>query len=82
MMIYVTIVNWNNLYAYFLNGIGKIRIQLYCSILSSIILIPLAIILGSHWGIIGICVSMCIALSTSAVALPLQYRSIIKKKDI
>lgn len=82
MMVYVTIVNWNNLYAYFLNGIGKIRIQLYCSILSSIILIPLAIILGRLWGIIGICVSMCIALSTSAIALPLQYRSIIKKKDI
>ena len=33
MMIYVTIVNWNNLYAYFLNGIGKFEynyIALFC----------------------------------------------------
>ena len=80
MCVYVTIVNWNNLFAYFLNGIGAVKIQLYCSIISCFLFIPLALFLGKRYGVTGVCIAMCIALMTSAIALPIQYKKIIKNK--
>ncbi len=79
MLLYVSIVNWNNLFAYFLNGIGKIQIQLYCAIASGIIFIPLALFLGKLYGVNGICLTMCVSLLVSSIALPIQYKSIIRK---
>ena len=46
--IYIIISSWNNIYAYFINGVGKIRLQLYSSILIGIINIPLCIYLSNH----------------------------------
>lgn len=74
MFLYVSISNWNNLFAYFLNGIGMIKIQLYCSVIASILYIPLAIFLGRMWGMNGICLAMCIVLFLSSIVLPIQYK--------
>lgn len=73
MCLYVIIFNWNNLFAYFLNGIGKIRIQLYTSIISAIVFICIALLLGNKWGVDGICIAMCCALLVSSIVLPIQY---------
>ena len=48
--VYVTISNWNNIFAYMLNGLGKIRLQLYCSIVAGILFFPLAYYLGHKIG--------------------------------
>lgn len=34
LFVYISIFNWNNMFAYFVNGMGKIRLQLYCSVIS------------------------------------------------
>jgi O-antigen/teichoic acid export membrane protein len=80
MGIYVTISNWNNIYAYFVNGVGKIKLQLYISIFTTILYIPLAIGLSHLWGIDGIIGAMCIVLLLSGIVLPKQYLSIINRK--
>ena len=54
MSTYVVSYIWMNIYTLLLNGVGKIRLQLYVSILSSIVYIPLVIILGKIWGLEGI----------------------------
>lgn len=77
MFLYVSIVNWNNLFAYFLNGIGLVRTQLYSSVIASMLYIPLAIFLGHIWGMNGVCLAMCIVLFLSSIVLPIQYRKII-----
>lgn len=78
--LYVIINNWNNLFSFFINGIGKIKLQLYCSILSGGIFILLAIFLGKWIGVNGICLSMSLTLLVSSIALPIQYRYIINRK--
>jgi len=78
--LYVTISNWNNIFAYCLNGIGKVRLQLYTAIVSGVLYIPFAIILGKYWGISGIMAAMCLVLLTSAIFLPIQYKKIVQKK--
>ncbi len=78
--IYMCILNWNNLYSFFVNGIGKIRLQLYTSLFTGASFIPLAIFLGKRWEIIGILGAMCISLLPSAVLLFIQYRKIINNR--
>ena len=43
MCMYVIAITWQSIHVYFLNGIGKIQIQLYLVIISGLINIPLAI---------------------------------------
>ena len=68
--IYVTIANWNNIFAYMLNGIGKIRLQLYSSIVSGLLFFPLAYYFGEKLGITGVMVAMCSCLFISSVLVP------------
>jgi O-antigen/teichoic acid export membrane protein len=79
MGIYVTISNWNNIYVHFLNGVGKIRLQLYYSIGMGVIYIPLAIGLGRTFGLSGIISAMCIVLLAGSILSPIQYRKIMNK---
>lgn len=76
--IYVCISNWNNVFAYVINGIGKVRLQLYSSILASILFFPLALYLGRSIGIAGVIGAMCICLSISSIVLPFQLICIIR----
>lgn len=77
---YVSIANWNNIFAYFINGVGKVRLQLYSSIISGGIFFPLAFYLGSIWEIAGILLALCVCLLPSAVWAPIQYWKIINCK--
>lgn len=78
MGVYVIINNWNNIFANFINGVGKIRMSLYSGIIVSIINVPLAIVFGKLMGIEGIVLSSCICLLISAIWSPIQYQKIIK----
>ena len=79
--VYVSISNWNNIFAYFINGVGKIRMQLYSSIFTSILFIPLAYFLGQLIGVAGVLLALCICLLVSAVWSPIQYWKIVNRKD-
>lgn len=77
---YVSILNWNNITSYFLNGSGKIKLQFYISILSSLIYIPITILLGNALGIQGILYSMSIVLILGAIIQPIQTYKIVYNK--
>lgn len=77
MGIYVIITTWSNIYAFFVNGVGKIRIQMYCSTASCIIFFPLTLWLAPKMGVTGILLAMNIVLIFSAILLPIQYKKII-----
>lgn len=80
LALYAGIVNWNNIYAYFINGIGKIRIQLYCSVGSIILYVMTAVPFTHRWGSIGLAISLSISLLPSAIFLPIQMKKILKGK--
>ncbi len=76
-LIYALIQNWNNIYAYSINGIGKLNVSILCAIFSAVIYIPLTLILGKHFGLNGIVASLCISLSISSIILPIQYNKLV-----
>jgi len=78
--LYVTLWNWNIIFTYFLNGTGKIRLQLYYYIAIGLINIPFAVFLGKKIGIPGVICSMIICLVIGAIISPIQYYKIINGK--
>ena len=82
MALFVILGNWNNIFAYFINGVGKIRLQLYTSIITAIINIPLSVYLAKYlnMGITGVMTATCICVFFGSVLGPLQYSKIINKK--
>lgn len=77
---YVVINGWNSIYSQFLNGVGKVKLQLYIAVAGSLINIPLAIFLGKSLGIYGVVLSTTIISVVSAIVTPLQYKKVISNQ--
>lgn len=74
--LYVTLYNWCNIWAYMINGTGKLQLSIILAILQAIIYIPLAISLGKILGIVGVVLSLCICMIISGIVSPIQYYKI------
>ncbi len=83
MGLFVAINGWNNLFVYFLNGISKIRLQLYSSLFICIINIPLSYFLAKFTsiGLSSIIFSNCACLLICSVWAPIQCYKIINGTD-
>lgn len=68
---------WNSIFSQFLNGVGRLRLQLYLGISAAIINIPLSIFLGKRIGLIGVILASIIVGFTGTILYPLQYKKII-----
>ena len=83
MGIFVIVRAYGIIYMYFLNGIGKIRVQLWLYILGAVINIPLSIYfvkylnLGSSGVILGTIISML----SMTLLLPIQTFKILKESE-
>jgi len=80
--ILITITTWNNIYSMFLNGIGKIRLQLYLAVFAMVLNIPLAIYFTKHlgFGVEGIVLATCVSQVFFAVIGPIETYSVLKNK--
>ena len=78
--IYVVLNAWNGIFSNFLNGVGKIKLQLYLALFGSLLNIPLAIFLGKELGIYGVILSTTLISLMTAVTTPIQYNKIINGK--
>jgi len=74
MGIYTIINVWNNIFAYFLNGISALNVQMMTSIIAGIINIPISILFARNFGLgnAGVILGTIISLSLFAVAGPIQ----------
>jgi len=82
MGFYVLIQSWNDIYGSFLNGIGKVKLQMYILIFGALINIPLSIFFGKYcgFGINGVILATIVCISFFAIIGPLQYHLIINNK--
>jgi O-antigen/teichoic acid export membrane protein len=65
------------LYGSIINGIGKIKLQFYITVLTVFIHIPLAIILGNSLGIYGVVISMIVVGIINSIWPPLQIKRLL-----
>jgi O-antigen/teichoic acid export membrane protein len=80
MAAYVILNAWCGIFSYFLNGVGKIKLQLYSGAFAAIVNIPLSIFLGKNLGIHGVILSTAFLAAVSAIWSPIQYMKLINNK--
>ncbi len=78
VVIWVLLNAWNGIYSQFLNGVGKIKLQLFLGISAAILNIPLAIFLGKKIGVEGVLLANIIVLLIGTIVYPIQYKQLIK----
>ena len=83
MGLYVIIMTWNNIFAYFINGVGKIKLQMYYGIIAMIINIPISIFFAKtlNMGSAGVILGTCASLIIGSFFAPIQSFKIINNKD-
>lgn len=70
---FVVISIWNNIYSFFLNGVGIVKIQMRTAVIGALINVPLAIFLVKHieLGLAGVVYAMCASLILFSVFGPI-----------
>ncbi|MBO0949259.1 lipopolysaccharide biosynthesis protein [Fibrella forsythiae] len=78
----VIITCWNNVAVSVINGMGKVRLQLYSALSSALVNIPLAVYLGRELqlGSAGVILATCISLLIGSVLSAIQARKLITNK--
>lgn len=79
MGIFVIITNWITPFTYFVNGVGKIKLQLYLSYFLMLANIPLSYFLAKYcgMGVSGVVYGTSLCLLPFAFVIPIQYRKIL-----
>ena len=79
MGLFIMVTCWNNIMAAVVNGLGKVKLQLYFSAFAAIINVPLAILLGQTLGMgsAGVILATSLSLSICSVLCGLQARKLI-----
>lgn len=80
--VYIIMFNLNNIYASIINGIGKIRLQLYTAIVQLLIFFPVALSLSKIAGAPGIIWATSILLAITTIALGWQVLLLTKRSPI
>lgn len=68
---------WLNMSIFPLNGIGKIKLQVYSSLFEMILFIPLSLILGKFWGVIGVILAPTIIYIPRMIWAPIQLKKLV-----
>ncbi len=82
MCIFFLISSWNMIYVQFLNGVGKITLQLLSGIFGTILIIPVSYILADVYGIKGIIITQTLLVLINTLWTYVQYKKIISKTAI
>ncbi|MEO5998464.1 MAG: oligosaccharide flippase family protein [Chitinophagaceae bacterium] len=80
MAFYVIAYMWQTLHVYLLNGVGKVRLQLYLVLCSSLVNIPLAVFLGRKFGLVGIISASTFLFIIMGIIFSIQCERIINQK--
>jgi O-antigen/teichoic acid export membrane protein len=83
LLIYFSLFTFGSVFNYFINGVGKIKLQLYSSFAGALIFLPLSLffikVVGT--GIEGIVLAIIISNFFGPFLSPIQYLKIIKRID-
>lgn len=84
MALFVLLFTFNSVFVFFINGTGKIKIQLYLSLFTAALNIPLSIYLAKNLnlGIKGVILATVLCYLPAILLIPLQYYKIINNKAI
>jgi O-antigen/teichoic acid export membrane protein len=82
MSLYTIVCLWNNIFSVLLNSLSKMKFQIYCSVLGSVILLPLCILFSKHTqlGVSGIVLSVILCLLPFSIFGPIISFKLLNPK--
>ncbi|MFO7810233.1 MAG: MATE family efflux transporter [Candidatus Delongbacteria bacterium] len=82
LLIYFLLFTFGGIFNMFINGVGKIKLQLYTSVISAVSFIPLTILFITKFdmGIEGIALAMILTNLFSPIFAPIQFYKIVNGK--
>lgn len=82
MFIYSQLLNWGSIYVVFINGTGKVKIQLIIGIIGAIVNIPLSIFFAKTLGIgaTGVIIATIICIFYGYAIAPYQFKKLVAGK--
>lgn len=82
LSIFIIISVWNNIYAFFLNGVGIVKMQVRVAIVGALLNVPLAVFFVKYMGLglAGVVIAMIISLSLFSFFGPLVTYRFLKNK--
>ena len=82
MALFALLSTFNQIFGNFINGIGKLKLAFYLTIITAVINIPLCIFFAKYMGLgsAGIILASCISLLPDIIFIPIQYWKIINQK--
>jgi len=78
--LYTSATCWLNICIYPINGIGKVKLQMYSSVAEMFLIIPVALWLGHHWKAPGIIFAPVIVYIPRMIWAPVQLNKLIRNK--
>lgn len=81
MGVYMYVLVWSLSYSNFLNGIGKLRIQVVNTLAVAVVFFPLAVFLTNKGGVVYMVFAMIITNLSGAVLNTIQFRKVISGSD-
>lgn len=77
--IYILILMWNSMHSALINGLGKIKLMLYCTVITIVIDIPVAYSFGKIWGGEGVISAIILMTSMGVILNRIQVKRIINQ---
>ena len=79
---YMIILAWSQMLVTIINGVGKVKMQMWCSILVLAIYLPLSFALGIRWGLLGIISALFFTAVPNAIVAFIQVKKILLRKAV
>jgi len=80
--VYTSATCWLNICIYPINGIGKVKLQMYSSIAEMLLILPVALWMGHHWKSPGIALAPVIVYIPRMIWAPIQLNKLINNQAV
>ncbi|RPD94358.1 polysaccharide biosynthesis protein [Aureibaculum marinum] len=82
LLLYFMTFTFGGVYNMFINGVGKVKLQMYTSVIGAILFIVIAISLAKYTdlGVVGLVLASIISNFNGIIIAPIQYKKIINNK--
>ena len=79
---YMIVLAWSQMLVTIINGVGKVKMQMWCSIFVLVVYLPLSFSLGHQLGLIGIIIALLLTAVPNAIVAYVQVKKILMRKAV
>lgn len=82
MALFAIIATWNNIFASFVNGLGKIKLQMYYGIIAMVINMAASVFFAKNlvMGSAGVVLGTCVSLLLGFILAPIRSWKVVNHK--